>query len=140
MAGSSIFSICNFYFNIKDIVLYCIHSSCFETLRISSRWETQISLVHCFARGKNIQNVGYWFKASWLLSKLLKSLPKLRLGALANWSFIKKNCALSLKVLYLWIISKFSICLWVLKKKTRKCSTTMSIGLWNNWPAWGLTY
>ena len=28
-------------------------------------------LVHCFERGKNIQNVGYKLKASQLLSKLL---------------------------------------------------------------------
>ena len=37
MAGSSIFSICNFHFNIMYIVLYCIRSFYFETLRLFSR-------------------------------------------------------------------------------------------------------
>ena len=36
LAGSSIFSICNFHFNILYIVLYCICSFCFETLKAVS--------------------------------------------------------------------------------------------------------
>ena len=43
MAGSSIFSICNFHFNIMYIVLYFIRSFCFEFLRLSPRKETNFS-------------------------------------------------------------------------------------------------
>ena len=52
----------------------------------------EVIALHCnkslFWEGKKIQNVAYKFKASWLLSKLLNFLPKLRRGALETKLFI----------------------------------------------------
>ena len=45
-----------------------------------------------FWEGKNIQNVGYLFKATWLLSELPNFLPKLRPDALAARLLIYKKC------------------------------------------------
>ena len=45
-----------------------------------------------FWERKNIQNVGYWFKASWLLSKLPNFLPKLRPGAFETRLLVYKKC------------------------------------------------
>ena len=44
-----------------------------------------------FWEGENIQIVGYLFKTSRLLKKLLKFLPKLRPGALETRLRVKKN-------------------------------------------------
>ena len=82
MAGSSIFSICTFDLNIMYIVLYCICSFCFETLRLSSYVKKHKFLQSIILGGEKIYKI--------LLSKLLSFLPNLRPRALAT-RLLKKN-------------------------------------------------